>query len=342
MKKLILLSAIVAIALMVGCSKEDLTEQQTVNENSTNLGEIKLVELSDGKGAITLLEFIDIDHYENTISDLERQMEEHDDAFIDMWGYLDGDLLEAKEEEVGFVDHQPLIDFEDYYNIPSTMRQYYVAAETIWLDNDELDLTTDPALRYCFSMAEMTLLNPLGEVKIGSTLYKFTEKGYVQIANTDVATLIRIDDGDITAYDEPTVTTNIEFNGGGKGSCTGWKGYNSEHPYANKRKVKRHVHFHAYPWKAVSKAELTSYKKKNNGNWKKYRISMGVANQTYFRTYYCNPATSMWASYKYKTRKSYSRGNTNWGTAIRRAENGQSVIGYFKYAGNTTSLVLSW
>ncbi|MBK9291785.1 MAG: hypothetical protein IPM52_09190 [Bacteroidetes bacterium] len=211
-----LVCLIVIAIFMASCSKEKFAER-----SADNHGEIKLITLTAGsKTGVTLLEFSSVEHYEATIASLEAQMEQHENAFLAAWSSLSDDALNAKEDEVGFVDHQPLINFENYYNIPLTLRQVYVAAEELWLNNDELNIETYPKKKYPFSLVEMTLLNGNGEVKIGDKIIKLTDRGFVEIRNLDVATLIRINEGDETAYSEPTVTTNIEFDGGGKGECT--------------------------------------------------------------------------------------------------------------------------
>lgn len=117
MKNLVYL--FVMAIFLVSCSKDKVLEQQS----NDNKNEIRLVTLTDGsKTGVTLLEFSSVEHYEATIAMLETQMEQHEDAFLASWGSLSDDELNAKEAEVGFVDHQPLIDFENDYNIPSTLR----------------------------------------------------------------------------------------------------------------------------------------------------------------------------------------------------------------------------
>lgn len=345
MKKLISILMIAAIFL-AACSKEKLNEQP-LNQTTDVFNEISLVTLTDGSKStgITMLEFTSVEHYENTIAALEALVEQHEDSFLNTWSSLNDDALNAKEEEEGFVDYQPLIDFENAYNIPSSMRQAFELAESDWLDNEELDTETDPSKVYSFDMAEMTLLNADGEVKIGDVLLKLTNKGFVKIDNVDVATLIRIKEGDVSAYLEPTVTTNIDFDGGMKSGsdCAGWKGKDYWDEYVtNSKKVKLHVHFHSYPWKGVSKAEITSYKK-SGSKWKKYKMNLGVANQSYFRDNNCSGSLAMWSGWKHKKRKSIKKGNTSWGAFPQyRAENGTSVFGQFQYAGFSSTRVLVW
>ena len=335
----------IAAIFLVACSKKKLNEQP-MNETPDVFNEIRLVTFSDGikSTGITMLEFASVEHYENTIAALEVLVEQHEDSFLSNWSSLDDDALNAKEEEVGFVDYQPLIDFENAYNIPSSMRQAFELAEAEWLDNEDLDTETDPSRVYSFDMVEMTLLNADGEVKIGDVLLKLTNKGFVKIDNVDVATLIHIKEGDLSAYLEPTVTTNIDFDGGEKSGsdCHWWKGKDYYDPYQSNRRVKMHVHFHSYSWKGVSKAKITSYRK-SGSKWKKYRMNLGVANQSDFRDNNCSNSLLMWSGWKHKKRKSIKKGNTSWGAFPQyRAENGASVFGQFQYAGISSTRVLVW
>lgn len=345
MKQLILIIMFAGL-ILAACSKDQINEQQLI-ETTDVFNDIRLVNFSDGTKStgITMLEFSSIEHFENTIIALEALVEEHEDNFLTAWRSLDDDALNAKEEEIGFVDYQPLIDFENAYNIPSSMRQAFEQAESEWLDNKVLDLSTNPSRVYPFDMAEMTLLNADGEVKIGDFFLILTNEGFIKIDNVDVSTLIRIKEGDLTAYLEPTVTTNIDFDGDLKSGddCARWKGKDYPHEYVpGSRKVIKHVHFHSYPWKGVSKARITSYIKSGN-KWKKYRMNLGVANQSYFRDKYCMQSVSMWSGWKYKKKKSIKEGNSSWGAFPQyRAENGESVYGYFNYAGNSPTRVLTW
>lgn len=345
MKKFISILMIAAF-ILAACSKEKLHEQ-SLNETPDVFSEINLVTLTDGSKStgVTLLEFTSVEHYENTIAALEALVEQHEDSFLSTWSNLSDDALNDKEEELGYFEYQPLLDFENAYSIPFSMRKAYEVAEAEWLDNEDLDLDTDPSRIYSFNMAEMTLLNAEGEVKIGDVLLKLTNKGFVKIDSLDVATLIRIRDGDLSALLEPTVTTNIDFDDGMKSGddCTWWKGKDYWDPYQSKKKVKLHVHFHSYPWKGVASAKITSYKKKGS-MWKKYKMDLGVALQYYFRDKDCNLLVAQgWCTWKYKKAKSIEKTCASWGSFPQyRAEKNQSVFGYFKYAGNNSIRVLTW
>jgi hypothetical protein len=236
-----------------------------------------------------------------------------------------------------------LIDFENSYNIPLTLRQIFVNAEEQWLDNEELVDANSPSLTYPFSLAELTLLNPDGMVKIGDDILQLTKNGFIQISDFDIPTVIRIKNGDMTALDEPTVTFSLEEDDGGKGECTSWKGINIPHQYSSNKKVIKHVHFHSYPWKGTGSSEITSYKKKGS-KWKKYRMNLGVAVQSYFKDTNCGSTVAQgWSGWKRKKRKSIEKNFSSWGAFPQyRAKKNQSIFGYYEYAGHSNSEVLTW
>lgn len=342
MNKFVYLVALATI-FMFGCSKEKIKEQSGNNDNANS--SIKLITLSNGnRTTINMLKFPSTEAYDFTITNLEQQMETLDDAFLNQYGYLNDNLLNDKEDEVGFVYQQPLIDFENSLNFTNSMRQVFVVAEENWLDNDSLDPSTDPSNIYTFGNAEMAMLNEGGEVKIGTSLLKLTKDGFVEFTDGDVNKLVRFNNGDMSVLNEPNVVTNID-EASRSADCKSWKGEENWDEYVrNKKKVKMHEHFHAYPWKGTSEAQITSYKKKGH-RWKRYRINLGVANESAF--YDNNDCDNLlyqgWRGWKRKRRKSLSRHNASWGSfPMYRAENNLSVVGYYEYAGHSNNDVLSW
>lgn len=139
------------------------------------------------------------------------------------------------------------------------------------------------------------------------------------------------------------MTTNIEFDGGGKGECTSWKYKDYEHIYvSNSKRVIKHVHFHSYPWKGVGCAEITSYEKQGS-NWKKYKMNLGVAVQTDFRDNNCSNTLLMWSGWKHKKAKSIEKTCASWGNFPQyRAEKNLSIFGHYNYAGYSKIRVLTW
>jgi hypothetical protein len=246
-------------------------------------------------------------------------------------------------EQMNFNPEQPIVNFLQNYGITSSMYLDYITFEESWLNNYELNMEECPFDAFPFSKIEMSLLNANGEVKIGSNILKLTQNGFVYIANTDVMTLIRIDNGDMTALLEPTVTTNLLEEGGSRGSCTSWKQSTKTYYYSNK-KIASLVYFHAYPWKASAGAEMTAYKKNNKGKYVKYTLNLKVSIYAVFRDNNCNGAYYPgYQSKGFKHTKSLSVSTTLWGAFPGyRAENDNSVTGKFEVEGNVWFLDLKW
>jgi hypothetical protein len=335
MKNIILLSSLIAIGFITSCTKEDIVKPEATQP--------KVVTLSgDSKSSITLLEFASYEHFFSTIKTLNEMVEKHNNDFLAKHTDLDDDALNARAEAIGFNDYQPLINFEKQYNVVNSMRQLYANAEEEWLNNEELDPETDPSKKYCFGNVEMSLLNAGGEVKIGDKLLKMTNKGFIEIKNIDVVTLLRIDNGDWTALNEPTVNTEIEIEGMDSKGCHHWRDKDQWDTYSTDRKVKMQVHFHSWPARGTARVELDSYKKSGN-KWKKHKMNLGIAVQSYMKTKNCEEGPTAWSGWKRKKRKSINNSNTSWGAFPQyRAESGQSVYGYFEYAGKSQIVILTW
>jgi len=174
-------------------------------------------------------------------------------------------------------------------------------------------------------------------------LFKLSKDGFLWITDGSFSTLSSFNNGDMSILNLATVVTNLNRANSNE-SCDNWKSKEVEYQYVtNSKKVIKHVHFHSYPWKGTSSAEITSYKKNNNGNWKKHAINLGVANQSYFKDNDCYASVSEWSGWKRKNNKSIEKNNSSWGAFPQyRAENGASVLGYFEYANISDNLWLTW
>jgi len=336
MNKLISFVALATI-LTFGCSKENLDEQ-------TN-DEIKLITLIGSEktaGEITLLEFSSAETYDATLIDLEAKLEAYDDEFLEKYGHLDEEALDDKEDEIGYNDQVPLIEFEKQFRFQNSMRQVFADAEEEWLNNEILDPETDPSNIYIFDNAEMAMLNENGEAKIGNSLLKLTNEGFVEFTDGDIDKLIRFNNGDMSVLDDPNVISSFDYQKV-DGDCTWWKSKTVWDPYQTKRRVRKKVRFHAYPWKGTASSTITSFKRKR-GRWKLKRVNLGVANQSFFRDNECTPTGgSYWSGWKNRWAKSISKRKSIWGAFPGiRAENGISIEGSYKYPSNINSLLLTW
>lgn len=291
-----------------------------------------------------MLEFTSEQHFLSTVDSLNNLRETHIDNFMRNYENADDEYIFKVYEDTGFDDDLPLKQFETSMNF-SSMRQAYQSLMDVWLSYDSLDMSTYPADIYVFTLAEMTLLNPNGEVKIADRLIKLTREGYVDIADNDIATLIAINNGDLSAYSAPTVTTNIDFNNTQNlgASCKMYPSKTFEHKWSDKKVIMK-MCFQTFPWYARSKAEASSFKKKNNGNWKGFSRNFGISLQS---SMYASDCTTLLAMehvpYQVKKRKSYSKTHTRWGYGFSmRAKNNSTIYGYFTFGGISRTKFLEW
>jgi len=294
-----------------------------------------------GKGlsVTTIAEFDTQDTYNNYADDLDSQVDALDDAFVAEWGYLDDDALNAKEEELGFDSEKPLTDFENQNDFYSLRNKYY-EEENTWLNHDVLDENNDPNDKdiFDFDEAEMALMNPKGEIKIGSKIYKYVETGILKINDGDFEKLIQYNDGDMSVLNDP----NVEFETKTDLQCDAWMTTKDYHYYTSTRRVKRKIKIRSVTSTyAKFKAKIISYKKRSSGNgWKRKRIWLDVGVQTY--SFCGNVDAPGWSGYKHKKRKKLKKKMTFWNNSnhLRAQKYAGSVVGRFKYGGNSTYLYI--
>lgn len=329
---------ILLIPLFFSCSKiEEQPEQQIeINPVLTKMS----YGSSDGRNPTTdILSFSTIQDYENMVTQLEQAIEDWDDAFVTQWGFLDEDELDTKEEELNFDDQKPLTDFEILNDFYSLRNQFY-EEEDAWLNNEVLDENNDPNDKeiYNFDDVEMALMNPKGEVKIGQTIYKFVDSGILKILDGDFNKLIQYNNGDSTVVNLP----NVIFEEKASGACSAWKEKSDYRYFNGNRRVKRKLRIRSVTATVAHfRAKIISYKRKN-GRWKRKRMWMGVAVQTY--TFCNNYSRPGWSGWKFKNRKQVAKRMTHWNNPghLRARRNGTSVKGYYQYAGYNNIKLLAW
>ncbi|MDC9723865.1 MAG: hypothetical protein PSN34_13985 [Urechidicola sp.] len=101
--------------------------------------------------------------------------------------------MHAKEQAIGFDTYKPLTDFETLYNFTNSMRKDHKVAEDDWLNKPDLIEANDPdKFFYELDKEEMTVLNNIGAVKIGTSIFKVFDGGVAEITDGDIFTLNRI------------------------------------------------------------------------------------------------------------------------------------------------------
>jgi hypothetical protein len=125
-----------------------------------------------------MLVFTDADHFQEVYDCLEAAVEAHLDVFEAQWGYLSEDDFDNMAEQLGFVDEQPLIDFENAL-VFTSYRKVQAALEDAWLDagGDPSDGPFQTDLFHDDVMA--TLMNTEGAVMIGGDVLLMLPDGEV-------------------------------------------------------------------------------------------------------------------------------------------------------------------
>jgi len=363
---------ILGMLLLTSCNNNPVP----ILENTFETNGLKVITYGVNKGVLgkntsigtTIATFTDQQAYDNYMGSLDQQIEVWDNAFVARWSQLDDDAINAKEAELNFDSEKPLTDFENSVGLQS-LRQKYLAEESVWLNNDVLDETTDPDdnPEYDFDDSEKALLNVNSEVQIGTDIYKQLNSGqisaingvmqkfagqkgtiitdvvagsYLKIAQTDYTSLIKFNDGDMSIIGQKNVSvvspnTALECKYGK--SKRAWF-----ETVPNSKKIRAVVKVPQPRWGANGKvkAKIKSFKKSGH-SWKKYRTNLYVGLE----------------GLVYNTRCDFPSNSINTGKSDRKkklvfiwydfnfdshvVENG-GMKGIFKQDGITKELILSW
>lgn len=221
-----------------------------------------------------MLSFRDQDQFNSVYDCLTAAYESWLDDFESQYGNLSEDDYNDMADNIGFVDEQPLIDFESSLAF-SSYRAHLAELEDTWLQNgaDDNSCPLDNDLFADDVMA--TLYNKDGAVMIGGTIFYNTPDGTtIEIPNGDCDLYECIRDGKPDCNEGPVVFHKVVLSDCGpdfarKDSTLYFDG--------DKRKVVWHMRFQhtggflGGQHKTIS--QIWSFKKKN-GHWKKRRIDL--------------------------------------------------------------------
>ncbi|HEY0768882.1 MAG TPA: hypothetical protein VGD31_00925, partial [Sphingobacteriaceae bacterium] len=113
-----------------------------------------------------VLEFIDLTAYENLLTQLENEVEQHNADFFDSRDYMTDDEINDLAETIGFDEFKPLRDFENYFGFNSLRIQVENQINT-WLSYPHSTLSGYPEDNYKIdNEIEQTLLNTSGQIII--------------------------------------------------------------------------------------------------------------------------------------------------------------------------------
>jgi hypothetical protein len=166
---------------IISCSKDEVQEIESITTKSG--GSISKVSFSR-YGLADMLYFPNMETFYQTQMDLEEQVENHDDAFVEQNNNLNEDDLIDEEESSGFDDEKPLTEFENSFSFHS-LRVHLIQLEHIWLDqfgvNDSFDVSDSPYNHFIFDEEQRAMLNIDAQANIGEYLIQFTRFGYIQV-----------------------------------------------------------------------------------------------------------------------------------------------------------------
>jgi hypothetical protein len=274
----------VLLALMISsCSKNELLEKNPGNDHFSGFHKSGLdlsgVELLDG-----ILRFEDVNIYNSVIDQLDEACDDYWDYILEMilseYGELEDDEFNDIIDQLAIHEDQPLIDFEEIFPEFYSLRKHLELLEIEWLEQED-PTEPDPDDHDIFDDAERTVHNSLGEIIIGTDIFKVYPSGTrIVIKNLDFELLEMINGMDTLGLDTLR-HPNFEFwykSGQSKESEECYDTHSIiKNPIDGDRKMK--VKFKIDNWPAPGsylKGKLKNYKKKNNGGWKTFKTNSEI------------------------------------------------------------------
>ena len=319
---------------------------------STILPNVKATYLDNGISTNcqnNILIFSTLNDYENSILALDEQIDQHNDYFDSITYNMSDDEADAYADETGFNEDQPLDDFENNLSFCS-LRNHINVLEENWLNaqgDGNWNLDTQPDGYFIDDETERTLLSVgsefiVGNCKIGYTLYKRFEWGYISFPITSISdasqiltTLNNNDNPTIQPLNQnglsieqvqeivstvttdtpidivPVVDYSAQGNQGGSSSyglCKSEiKNKGQQNFSSSKRIIWKHkykdTHYPNLTGMTMEKSYTRSYKKKN-GKWKTFRATIftGMKGDYYYGNS-CNFANNLAEHGKERRRK---------------------------------------
>lgn len=275
-------------ASIFSCQSESIEDFEQEEQNSEEITS-RFANAGEVGTHGDMLYFSDMETFLNVIESLEEQTEKYDDEFLEEWGHLKGDDLDDLEDEIGYDPDQVFIDFESQFSKFTSLREITRAKELEWLDNEELDDENDPDDHYIFDDEVRTVVNGLGNVKIGDLLYHFTRYGHVTVKKNNVKLLntiaksnaeefVNLDDveifGDYVGGSSSGNYANNSGNNSGNNAPQCRNGFDRSryyYPSSSRRlKGKQKLAGSSGIWGSRIKSKTVHYKKRN-GKWKRRR-----------------------------------------------------------------------
>ena len=185
MKKTTTVICICLFILLSGCTREiiNITKSSTLESLPIELQELYGEMPTRNYGNITvigdgILRFTSESHLDSVYAWLRADCELWDDLFVDQYSGLDEEEFEIFENEIGYYEFQPLIEFENQFNILGLMlRDEQESIMQNWYEGGMLgDNPSDPIF---LDEVEQTLYSANHEICIGDTIAQYRSDGTI-------------------------------------------------------------------------------------------------------------------------------------------------------------------
>ncbi|GAB4143391.1 MAG: hypothetical protein Fur0041_18480 [Bacteroidia bacterium] len=268
MKKLLYLAAIAL--LWTSCKKEEiLNPASNPSVSSTQLRTAGDVTFCNEASLICeqngVLIFPDLTTLQKVVEDIELKHSE--------W------QANGQSEQAEF---KISIRFESLFNYTS-LRNHIHNEREVWLENAELNISTDPDDKWVEGIGIRTVINTNGAIKIGNSIFVVKPFGETfEVTDGSFATMTAIVNGQTAGLNKTIIHkadgSQIDGSNGSvlraASDCFSWKTKSDERTYkSGQRKAKGKVWVHNLPFYANIGSETENFKKKNNGNWQKNNAS---------------------------------------------------------------------
>ena len=121
-----------------------------------------------------MLVFSDVYQFQSTLECLEQQVQDHNQAFQDQYGYLGDEGVTSMLEQTNFNEFLPLENFEKGFGGYQSLRQVIEAQMPAWLKTPDLDINTYPRKNVVGGQGLRTLVSSDYKVKVGGDIMDFS------------------------------------------------------------------------------------------------------------------------------------------------------------------------
>lgn len=233
----------------------------------------------------SILIFNDSAHFRDTYDCLEAEYEGWNDDFQSLYGSLSEDAYNAKADTLDFDEDATLLGFANCLNFTSMLGKLR-AAEEVWLDTTVLDMNNDPEEDVpTDDEILLAMLSRYGEIIIGSVYYRYfpdsTIFEYPDYKCDNIETLR----GNPSAHVESV--NRITLGGVETDTCTAWKRNRDWYEYTDGKAYKYKVRIRNFLINSTVSTAMTSYKRKSNGRWRKWKANLYSELNGYIRDNAC-------------------------------------------------------